>query len=123
MLNGCTVVTIVSTRAVYMVCIHGMMTVNKNNTDFDSHQCHIWEDAHYLGLPLGDRDSVSIENFLNVIEYGSSGSEPTLHAVGPALNRNLFSQNPTNWYISTPRARDTPLDATSMEYPWQTGIL
>ncbi|GFF26815.1 hypothetical protein IFM61606_09827 [Aspergillus udagawae] len=84
-LTGCTVLTVVSSKGVYM--------------------CHFWQDLNYVnpgreGRP--DRPVLGFQPVLNLI----AGQGDRRWAVGPALDTSLFTGEGTNtWaFITTPRA-------------------
>ncbi|KJK73913.1 hypothetical protein H634G_10819 [Metarhizium anisopliae BRIP 53293] len=93
-LVGCTVLAVVSTRAVYI--------------------CHFWEDIHYASR-RHLRGAYGFQPVLNMIR----GEGNTTYTAGPALDSSLFTgpDDHTRAFIMTPRNRSTVNDELSQQYP------
>ncbi|KAI1735148.1 hypothetical protein F4680DRAFT_453241 [Xylaria scruposa] len=96
-LTGCTVLTIASSKGVYM--------------------CHFWQDLNYpnqgaTGHP--DRPALGFQPVLNMLR----GEGDRQWAVGPAIDKSLFVGELTNtWaFICTPRAGASLNDPQSYHY-------
>ncbi|KAL2827771.1 hypothetical protein BDW59DRAFT_160079 [Aspergillus cavernicola] len=96
-LTGCTVLTVASSRGVYM--------------------CHFWQDVNYpnegaTGRP--DRPALGFQPVLNMLR----GEGDRRWAVGPAIDTSLFvGEGANTWaFICTPRAGANLDDPTSYHY-------
>ncbi|KAL2820345.1 hypothetical protein BJX63DRAFT_311484 [Aspergillus granulosus] len=103
-LTGCTVLTIASSRGVYM--------------------CHFWEDINYPlpeYVPREGRPQLGFWPVLNMLR----GEGETPFAVGPAIDTSLVIGEHTNtWaFICTPRPRATANDASTIRHMPQQGQL
>ncbi|KAF9886729.1 hypothetical protein FE257_011106 [Aspergillus nanangensis] len=99
-LTGCTVLTIASSKGVYM--------------------CHFWQDVNYpnqgaTGRP--DRPALGFQPVLNMLR----GEGDRRWAVGPAIDKSLFvGEGTTTWaFICTPRAGGSLDDPQSYHYTSQ----
>jgi hypothetical protein len=120
-LEGCTVLMVVSTRAVYAVSLFSKRCCLKHYYHFGYitnlrllTKCHFWQDLHYRPMR---RDYYGFDPILNMIR----GSGATPGAVGPALDRASFTgTNDHSWaFIMTPRSGSTPNNPSSQHFPNQ----
>ncbi|KAK5449361.1 hypothetical protein LTS15_008904 [Exophiala xenobiotica] len=91
-LEGCSVLAILSSRGVYM--------------------CHIWEDINYSNS--NNHRFVGFQDFLDLVQNGRQST----NILGPGLDTSLFNQpgDNTQTWIMTPRRYRTPDDPDSQDY-------